>query len=84
MHSSPRVCTLVLFHEECCTVIWCIVWQVLDKDDSFIDELIKNYDGKIHDSKQEARSSLSDDDLLNLVDSMKRFEDLLLDSDKIQ
>ncbi|CAI8039119.1 Histone-lysine N-methyltransferase EZH2 [Geodia barretti] len=36
-------------------------------------ELIKNYDGKIHDSKQEARSSLSDDDLLNLVDSMKRY-----------
>jgi histone-lysine N-methyltransferase EZH2 len=47
--------------------------EVLEKDDSFIDELIKNYDGKIHDSKQEARSSLSDDDLLNLVDSMKRY-----------
>ena len=45
---------------------------MLDKDDSFIDELIKNYDGKIHDSKQEGRSSLSDQDLLNLVDSMKR------------
>ena len=45
---------------------------MLDKDDSFIDELIKNYDGKIHDSKQEARSCLSDEDLLQLVDSMKR------------
>lgn len=49
----------------------CVV-KVLDKDDSFIDELIKNYDGKIHDSKQELRSALSDDDLLELVDSMKR------------
>lgn len=46
---------------------------MLDKDDSFIDELIKNYDGKIHDSKQEARSSLTDDDLVELVDSMKRY-----------
>ena len=47
--------------------------KVLDKDDSFIDELIKNYDGKIHDSKQEIRSALSDEDLLELVDSMKRY-----------
>ena len=45
---------------------------MLDKDDSFIDELIKNYDGKVHDSTQELRSSISDEDLVELVKSMKR------------
>ena len=47
--------------------------QVLDKDDSFIDELIKNYDGKIHDSTQELPSTISDIDLVELVDSMKKY-----------
>ena len=45
---------------------------MLEKDDSFIDELIKNYDGKIHDSKQEVRSAISDEDLVELVGTMKR------------
>ena len=54
----------------------CVCVQVLDKDESFIDELIRNYDGKIHDSKQEVRSALSDDDLLELVGTMKRLGQL--------
>ena len=45
---------------------------MLDKDDSFIDELIKNYDGKVHDSAQELHSSITDKDLVELVQSMKR------------
>ena len=47
--------------------------EVLDKDESFIDELIKNYDGKIHDSNQESRSSISDGVLVDLVASMKGY-----------
>ena len=47
--------------------------EVLDKDESFIDELIKNYDGKIHDSNQETWSSISDGVLVDLVASMKGY-----------
>ena len=47
--------------------------EVLDKDESFIEELIKNYDGRIHDSKQETSDSLDDDVLMELVDTMKPY-----------
>ena len=45
--------------------------EVLDKDGSFIEELIKNYDGKIHDGQGEGGEGLDDDMLVKLVDSMK-------------
>lgn len=45
--------------------------EVLDKDGSFIEELIKNYDGKIHDGQGEGGEGLEDSLLLKLVDSMK-------------
>lgn len=45
--------------------------EVLDKDGSFIEELIKNYDGKIHDGQGEGAEGLDDNFLLKLVDSMK-------------
>ncbi len=46
--------------------------EVLDKDGGFIEELIKNYDGKIHDG-QETGEGISDDVLLQLVEVMSSF-----------
>lgn len=45
--------------------------EVLDKDGSFIEELIKNYDGKIHDGEGEGMEGLEDSLLLKLVENMK-------------
>ena len=45
--------------------------EVLDKDGSFIEELIKNYDGKIHDGQGEKVDEVEDDLLLQLVGNMK-------------
>ena len=45
--------------------------EVLDKDGSFIEELIKNYDGKIHDGQGERGEGLEDALLLKLVGAMK-------------
>lgn len=46
--------------------------EVLDKDGSFIEELIKNYDGKIHDGEGEGgEEELEDGLLLDLVAAMK-------------
>lgn len=45
--------------------------EVLDKDGSFIEELIKNYDGKIHDGQGEGGEGLDDGMLLQLVGNMR-------------
>jgi histone-lysine N-methyltransferase EZH2 len=45
--------------------------EVLDKDGSFIEELIKNYDGKIHDGQGDGGEGLEDSLLLKLVETMK-------------
>lgn len=47
--------------------------EVLDKDGGFIEELIKNYDGKIHDGGCESTEDITDDTLMELVTAMKPF-----------
>lgn len=45
--------------------------EVLDKDGSFIEELIKNYDGKVHDGEGEGEEELEDSLLIRLVQTMR-------------
>lgn len=47
--------------------------EVLEKDESFIEELIRNYDGKIHDHNQESSDVIEDDILVDLVQNMKKY-----------
>ena len=48
--------------------------ELLDKDGSFIEDLIRNYDGHIHDkSSDENQPSIDDDILVDLVKCMQRF-----------
>lgn len=47
--------------------------QVLDKDEGFIEELIRNYDGKIHDGRDNESEGIEDDLLTDLVKNMSQF-----------
>ena len=48
--------------------------EVLDKDGGFIEELIRNYDGKIHDGRElEEGEGIEDELLVELVQVMSRF-----------
>uniref|UniRef100_A0A1X7T4E7 [histone H3]-lysine(27) N-trimethyltransferase n=1 Tax=Amphimedon queenslandica TaxID=400682 RepID=A0A1X7T4E7_AMPQE len=47
--------------------------EVLCKEDSFIEDLIKNYDGKIHDGATETGETVEDDVLQDLVEAMKKY-----------
>ena len=47
---------------------------MLDKDGGFIEELIRNYDGKIHDGRElEEGEGIEDELLVELVQVMSRF-----------
>jgi hypothetical protein len=45
--------------------------EVLNKDESFIDDLIKNYDGKIHDNTPETVEKVDEEILMELVKTIK-------------
>lgn len=48
--------------------------EVLEKDGNFIEELIKNYDGKIHDHDSDKQEeSIETDILLDLVKTMEKY-----------
>ena len=48
--------------------------EVLEKDGSFIEELIKNYDGKIHDhDSDKPEENIEDDLLLELAKAMEKY-----------
>ena len=48
--------------------------EVLEKDGNFIEELIKNYDGKIHDhDSDKPEETVENDVLLDLVKSMEKY-----------
>lgn len=48
--------------------------EVLDQDGSFIEELIKNYEGRVHNTPEHVfdEAALTDDLLLQLVDALKK------------
>lgn len=75
-HYNTWSCTRQNFLVEDETVLHNIPYlgeDVLEKDESFIEDLIKNYDGKIHDGREETDEEIEDDELVELVKVMRKY-----------
>lgn len=51
--------------------------EVLDQDGSFIEELIKNYEGRVHNTPEHVfdEAALTDDLLVQLVEALKKYKE---------